>query len=55
MKALSITISTIWPMLKFLKSKSRSAGQILVPIEKSCHKEYTYEISKPYHLRFGQC
>jgi hypothetical protein len=30
----------------------------LVPIERSCHKEHTYEIWKPYHLsfkRYGQC
>jgi hypothetical protein len=37
---------------------SRSRSQILVPIERSCHKEHTYEIWKPYHLqfkRYGQC
>jgi hypothetical protein len=30
----------------------------MVPIERSCHKEHTYEIQKPYHLpfkRYGQC
>jgi hypothetical protein len=49
-------------MLKFLKSGSNFKvmvwSKILVPIEKSCHKEYIYEIKKPYHIpfkRYGKC
>jgi hypothetical protein len=63
MKSLSLAIQKIWPMLKFLKSGSNfkvkvTRSNILVPIERSCHKEHTYEIWKPYHLpfkRYGQC
>jgi hypothetical protein len=53
MKALSLNIQNIWPMLKFLKSGSNSKvnvtrSKILVPIERSCDnmdKEHTYEIT----------
>jgi hypothetical protein len=49
MKALSLAIEKIWPMLKFLKSGSNfkvkvPRSKILVPTERSCHKEHTYEI-----------
>ena len=33
-------------------------SKVMVPLESSCHKEYKYEIWKPYHLpfkRYGQC
>jgi hypothetical protein len=43
-----ITYHSKWPMLKFLKSRSNfkvKRSKILVPTERSCHKEYTYEIS----------
>jgi hypothetical protein len=48
MKSLSLTIQNIWPMLKFLKSGSNfkvkvRRSKILVPIERSYHKEHTYE------------
>jgi hypothetical protein len=47
----------IWPMLKFLKSGSNfkvkvTRSKTLVPSGRSCHKEHTYEIWKPYHLPF---
>jgi hypothetical protein len=62
-KALSLTIQKIWTKWKFLKSGSNfkvkvTRSKITVPLERSCHKEHTYEISKPYHLpfkRYGQC
>jgi hypothetical protein len=49
MKALSLAIQKIWPMLKFLKSGSNFKvrvirSKLLVPRERSCHKEYKYEI-----------
>jgi hypothetical protein len=49
MQALSLTIQKIWPKLKFLKSESNfkvkvTRSKILVLIERSCHKEHTYEI-----------
>jgi hypothetical protein len=48
-KALPLTIQKIWPMLKFLKSGSNfkvkfTRSNIMVPIERSCHKEHAYEI-----------
>jgi hypothetical protein len=48
-KSLSFTIQKIWPKLKFLKSGSNfkvkvTRSKIMVPIERSCHKEHTYEI-----------
>jgi hypothetical protein len=60
-KALSLTIQKIWLKLKFLKSGLKvkvTRSKIMVPLECACHKEYTYEIWKPYHLpfkRYGQC
>jgi hypothetical protein len=55
MKALSLTIQMIWPMLKFLKSGSNfkvkvTRSKTLVPIERSCH-EHTYEIPITYHAK----
>jgi hypothetical protein len=49
MKALSLAIQKIWPMLRFLKSGSNfqikvTKSNILVPIERSYHKEYIDEI-----------
>jgi hypothetical protein len=44
MKSLSHDIKKIWPMLKFLKSGSRLRSKNLVSIERSFHKEHTYEI-----------
>jgi hypothetical protein len=44
-QALSLTIQTIWPKLKFLKSGSNfkvTRSKIMVPLESSCHKEHTY-------------
>jgi hypothetical protein len=54
MKAILLTIQKIWPILKFLKSRSNikvkvSRSKIMVPIERSCHKEHIYEIS--YHSK----
>jgi hypothetical protein len=54
MKALSLTIQKIWPMLKFLKSGSNfkvKRSTILVPVERACHKEHTYEIPITYHSK----
>jgi hypothetical protein len=56
MKALSLTIQNIRPMLKFLKSGSNfkvkvTRSKILVPTERSCHKEYTYEIPITCHSK----
>jgi hypothetical protein len=49
------TNQKLWPWLKILKSRSNSKvnGQrvkVMVSIERSCRKEYTCEIWKPYHL-----
>jgi hypothetical protein len=49
MKSLSLAIQKIWPILMFLKSGSNFKVKVtrsknLVPIERSYHKEYTYEI-----------
>jgi hypothetical protein len=46
----------IWPKLKFLKSESDlkvkvTRSNILVPVERSCHKEHTYEIPITYHSK----
>jgi hypothetical protein len=52
MKSLSLAIQKIWPMLKFLNSGSNFKVKVLmVPLECSCHKEYTYEIPITYHLK----
>jgi hypothetical protein len=49
MKALSLAIQKIWPMLKFFEKWVKLQGQgqkvkIMVLLESSCHKEHTYEI-----------
>ena len=49
MKALSLLVRKLWPRLKFFKSRSNfkvkvTRSKIMVPSERSCHKEYTYEI-----------
>ena len=49
MKALSLLIRKLWPMLKFLKSRSNfkvkvTRSKFVVPMKRSCHKECTYEI-----------
>jgi hypothetical protein len=49
MKALPCTVQKIWPMLKFLKSRSKfkvkvKRSKIKEPMERACHKEHTYEI-----------
>ena len=49
MKALSRMVEKLWPRLKFFKSKSNfkvkvTRFKIMVSCERSCHKEYTYEI-----------
>jgi hypothetical protein len=48
-KALTLTSQKIWPKLKFWKSGSNFKvkairSKIMVTIERSCHKEHTYEI-----------
>jgi hypothetical protein len=48
MKALLLAIQKIWPMLKFLKSGLKfkvkvTRSKYLVPIDRSCHKEHTYQ------------
>ena len=53
MKALPFLVRKLWQMLKFFKSRSNFKvkvirSKILVPMDRSCHKEYTYE--KPYLL-----
>ena len=45
----------LWLMLKFFKSRSKfkvkvTRSKIMVTCERSCHKEYTCEISKPHLL-----
>jgi hypothetical protein len=47
MKALSLTIQKIWPMLKFLKSRSNvkvkvTRSKILVPIDMKYESRITY-------------
>jgi hypothetical protein len=54
MKALSLAIQKIWPMLEFLKSRSNSkvtGSKNFVPIERSCHEEHTYEIPITYNSK----
>ena len=55
MKALSLVVRKLWSRLKFFKSRSNfkvkaTRSKITVPCERSCHKEYTCAIWKPYHL-----
>ena len=49
MKALSFVVKKLWPRLKFFKSRSNfkvkvTRSKIMVPCERSCHKEYTCAI-----------
>ena len=49
MKALPLMVFKLWPMLKFFKSRSKfkvkvTRSKMMVPCERSCHKEYTCEI-----------
>ena len=57
MKALALLLWKLWPRLKFLKSRSNfkvkiTRSKIMVWCERSCLKEYTYEILKSYLLLF---
>ena len=51
-KALSflVHLRKLWPRLKFFKSRSnfKARSYIMLPRERSCHKEYTFAIWKPY-------
>jgi hypothetical protein len=54
-KAILLTIQQIWTM--YFKFQGQGLGQ-RVEIGRSCHKEYTCEMWKSYHLpikRNGQC
>ena len=58
MKALPLLIRKLWPRLKFFKSRSNvkvkvTRSKILVPTERSCDKECTYVIWKPYLFWLG--
>ena len=49
MKALPLLVRKLWPKLKFFKSRSNfkvkvHRSKILVLVERSCHKECTYQI-----------
>ena len=49
MKSLPLLVRKLWPRLKFFSSRSNfkvkvTRANILVPMERSCHKEYTCEI-----------
>ena len=53
MKAVSVTIKMLLPMLKFFKSRSKvtvkvTSSKFMVPLERSCHKDHTCQISKTY-------
>ena len=55
MKALSLLVRKVCPRLKFFKSRSNfkvkvTRSKIMVPCERSCYKEYTCAIWKPYHF-----
>ena len=57
MKSLSLLVWKLWPRLKFFKSRSNfkvkvTRSNFMVPCERSCHKEYTCAIWKPYHFWF---
>ena len=46
MNALSLRTKTLWPMLKFLKSRSKvivkvTCSKFMVPLERPRHKEQT--------------
>ena len=54
-EALSLLVQKLWPRLSFFESRSKvevkvMKSKILVPKERSFHKEYTCEIWKPYLL-----
>ena len=58
MKALPPLVRELWPRLKFSESRSNfkvkvTRSNILVPVERSCCKECTYEIWKPYLFWWG--
>ena len=47
--SLPLLVRKLWPRLKFFKSRSNvkvkvTRSKILVPMERSCHKECIYEI-----------
>ena len=49
MKALSLTIKKLWPMLKFFKSRSKvtvkvTSSKFIVPLERSCHKVHKCQL-----------
>ena len=49
MKAIPLVVFELSPMLKFFKSRSNfkvkvTRSKIMVQLERSCHKEYKYEI-----------
>ena len=55
MKAISLLVRKLWPRFKFFKSTSNfkvkvTRSKIMVPCERSCHKEYTCAIWKPYRF-----
>ena len=53
MKALSLLVRKLWPRLKFFSKvgqSSRSRSELMVPSERSCHKQYTCAIWKPHLL-----
>ena len=62
-KAPSLRIKKLWPMLKFFKSRSKvtvkvTCSKFMIPSERSCHKEHSCQIWKPYLLRwksYTQC
>ena len=48
-KALPLQVKQLWPKLKFFKSRSNfkvkvTRSKVMVPCERSCHKEYTCAI-----------
>ena len=48
-KAISLRIKKLWPMLKFFKSRSKvtvkvTSSKFMVPLESSCHKDHTCQI-----------
>ena len=49
MKAISLLVRKSWPRLKIFKSRSNfkvkdTRSKVMVPCERSCHKEYTCTI-----------
>ena len=48
MNALSLRVKKLWPMLKFLKSRSKvtvkvTRSKFMVPLERPRYKEQTYQ------------